>query len=256
MSMATEYENALTLISEIEIDTKKTDVSFVNISDLVEEAERPKVSYSDALQLIGEVESGGRRFRERPLPPAQAIPSPQPIPQPVPATTIPTEVPKPKKQMEKVEKPGRRFGFQVPVPRPSAPKEMEAQRKQSAAAELSSIVGRLQRPREAPMFPEIRLKKKVNMKDLVLPNLSVADQISELERIIEGLRENIFNDEQFDIVVQEAYGLEQTVIDEKKRLKGRPPSENELEKSLYDIRDQRLTEVATLLQQLQRRGAR
>ncbi len=259
---ASEYENALMLITEIEGSSKKTEVSFINISDLVNESERPKVKYPEILQLISEVESGGRRFRG-PSQPSQVIMPMQPI-QPTPPigqipapTSIQTQAQQQQqRQREKVEKPRGRFGFGA-GPKPQLPpKEAETQRRQGAATELSNIVNKLQQPQQARLFPEIKLKKKVNMKELVLPNLSIADQISELERIIEGLRENIFDSEQTDIVMQEIYGMEQTVMDEKKKLKGKPPSENELEKSLYDIRDQRLTEAATLLQQLQRQGAK
>ncbi len=245
-----EYESALTLIGEIEGASKKTDVSFIDISDLVNREVSPKAKYSDILQLISEVEGGGRKLKERPL---QSV---QPVPGAKQATsTITSQIQAPLLQEEKVAKPGGRFGFGLPRAR-LAPKEAETQRRLGAAAELSSIVGRLQQPKQAPLFPEIKLKKKLNMKELVLPNLSIADQISELERIIEGLRENVFDLEQTGIVMQEIYGTEQMVIEERKKLKGKPPSENELEKSLYDIRDQRLTEAAILLQQMQRQGAK
>jgi hypothetical protein len=254
-----EYESALALIGEIEGASKKTDVSFINISDLVNKEVASKVKYSDILQLISEVEGGGRKLKERPLQSVQTAMPAQPV-QPVPGakqatSTITSQIQAPPLQEEKVAKPGGRFGFGLPRAR-LAPKEAETQRRLGAAAELSSIVGRLQQPKQAPLFPEIKLKKKVNMKELVLPNLSIADQISELERIIEGLRENVFDLEQTGIVIQEIYGTEQMVIEERKKLKGKPPSENELEKSLYDIRDQRLTEAATLLQQMQRQGAK
>lgn len=54
-------------------------------------------------------------------------------------------------------------------------------------------------------------EKRIDISGLVLPNLPVADQVSELERIIEALNENIFNTEQVSIVRQELEGLRQVI---------------------------------------------
>jgi hypothetical protein len=244
-----DYENALALIGEIEGTSKKTEVSYINLSELVNESEKSKIGYTDALQLISEVESGGRRFRERAAQPTPSVAFPQParqIPAPTPA---PVSRPAPA-QKEKVKKPERGgFGFmgtQKKVQPP--PVEAQAQRREAAAAELGSVATKLQAAKPV-QFPELKLKKKVNMKELVLPSLSIADQVSELERIIEGVRENVFDEEQYDIVLQEVYGMERVVEQDRKRLKGKPPTDNELELSLYEVRDQRLLEAATLLKQ-------
>lgn len=243
-----DYENAMALMTAIEGASKKVDVSFVDLSELVNRPEAPKASYADALQLIGEVEGGGRRVRERAAQPGTLGPMGVPVQL---GQQVSSEVTQQKKKAEKkVEKPSGGW-FKPKTKAPSAPMEMEEQRKQAAAQELGGVVEQLEQPRQPVQFPEIKLKKKPNMNELVLPNLSIADQVSELEQIIEGLRENVFDEEHTNIVMQEVYGLEQTINAERKKLKGKPQGDNELERSLYDTRDQRLVEAATLLQQVQ-----
>ena len=90
------------------------------------------------------------------------------------------------------------------------------------------------------------VKVKINIKDLVLPSLSISDQISELERIIEGLNEHVFDNEHIEIVAEEVYGLQQ-YINIGKKAKGKKQQVPELERSLEELRDQRLTDAVSLL---------
>ena len=83
--------------------------------------------------------------------------------------------------------------------------------------------------------------RKVDTKGLVLPNLPLADQVSELERIIEGLNENIFNTEQMSIISDELTGLQQ--VSQSTNAKG-----EDISKSLLQLRDNRLDAAVRLIQ--------
>jgi hypothetical protein len=92
-----------------------------------------------------------------------------------------------------------------------------------------------------------RAKVKFNEKDLVLPKLSISDQISELERIIEGLKEQVFDDNHKDIVLQEVYGLSAYIERNSKELRKRRITLNQTEQSLWSLRQQRLDEAMSLI---------
>ncbi len=79
----------------------------------------------------------------------------------------------------------------------------------------------------------------INLKDLVLPTLSIVDQISELERIIRAINENVLDNKHMQIVAEEAYGLKLTIDKNNK---------NNKNKSNFDVpieilRNQRLSDV-------------
>lgn len=52
---------------------------------------------------------------------------------------------------------------------------------------------------------------KINPRELVLPTLSVHDQISELERIGEAIDEGVLDDKHKNVVVAEVYGLREVI---------------------------------------------
>ncbi len=85
--------------------------------------------------------------------------------------------------------------------------------------------------------------KKVDVEQMVLPSLSMSDQIAELERIIEGTKENIFDADHFEIVMEEVYALVKTVNDRKKKMKKNGAKVSSLEQSLWLLRDRRLEEA-------------
>jgi hypothetical protein len=78
----------------------------------------------------------------------------------------------------------------------------------------------------------------------VLPKLSVADQISELERIIEGLNEHVFNSEQLEIIKEEVLGLKRAV---QKGEQEKETGDPERFLALCILRDSRLDMVLDLL---------
>ncbi|MEM0154487.1 MAG: hypothetical protein QW814_01480 [Methanothrix sp.] len=95
--------------------------------------------------------------------------------------------------------------------------------------------------------PQYKIKVKFNEKDLVLPKLSIADQISELERIIEGLKEQVFDENHKEIVLQEIYGLSAYMEKSSKDLRKRKITLNQTEQSLWALRQQRLDEAMSLI---------
>ncbi len=95
--------------------------------------------------------------------------------------------------------------------------------------------------------PQPKIKVKFNEKDLVLPKLSIADQISELERIIEGLKEQVFDESHKEVVMQEIYGLSAYIERSSKDLRKRKMTLNQTEQSLWSLRQQRLDEAMSLI---------
>ncbi len=267
MEQDNEYEKFVTMIEEIETTSKKESVAYIDISEMVNKTQlTPQRSYLELIDIINDVESGGRRPKEMPqermiqpmpqivLPkPGKKVQKKQAEPEAQPQTSTPdhlitsgvaqtqftqVNIVKPNKEEKK------QFGlFQKP---PSTTSEAAESRKNNVVNELGAIASKLTSMK--PNVPELK-RRKVNIKDLVLPNLSIADQISELERIIEGLKEHVFDTEHIDIVTQEIYGLQQTVNDSKKKMKGKISEMHSLEQSLWQLRDERLEEATALLLQ-------
>ncbi len=260
-----EYEKLVTWIEEIEQASKKEEVSFIDISEMFEKPEyKNKKSYQEMLDMISDTESGGKRYREK-EPPQPAQPQ---IMIPNPIQNIKIKMPKKKQQTAQqqqtiqqqegaashlitsgvaqtqftqtnvVKKKTEKKGFFNQAPSVSQLTEQ----KQNVANELSKIASSL-----SSSIPDIKefTRRKINTKELVLPNLSAADQISELERIIEGLKEQVFDQAHVNVVSQEVYGLKQVVNDSKKKKK----VVGVLEASLLELRDQRLDEAIALLEQ-------
>lgn len=73
---------------------------------------------------------------------------------------------------------------------------------------------------------------------LVATELSLQDQINELEKISLGLDGSAYNEEQLAIIKVEVGGLTKN--------RGKPPA-NDFQKELYALRDERLAEVAAKL---------
>ncbi|MEM0094310.1 MAG: hypothetical protein QXV17_00800 [Candidatus Micrarchaeaceae archaeon] len=107
-----------------------------------------------------------------------------------------------------------------------------------AAEEIRKLVGKASAEFEESMLHEIR---KVKVGKLILPTLSLQDQLSELEKINEGLDENVFNDEQLKVIRQEVFGLAETLRYEK------PKSLDAFQASLAAMRAKRLEEAEARL---------
>jgi len=115
--------------------------------------------------------------------------------------------------------------------------------KEKARQELSAITGAL--PKTAPKIEEVQIS--MNMKDLVLPNLPIAEQVPELENIIEALRSNILDSEQLATVRKELQGLRTEMANEEAAMKksGTVPSDSE--EVLQEVREQRLAAALAMV---------
>ena len=165
------YLELVGIIEAAENSAPKADVSFIDFSDPAFEAasSQQPPSYEDLVAVIEEIETG-KHVVHQPTTQQKAAPQPQRQPQP-----------------QQVQAPPQAPPQAAPPTTPPA----EVQRAE-AGRELGTVAQRL--ASAMPRIKEMR-RRRINVKDLVLPNLSTADQISELERIIEGLRENVFDGE-------------------------------------------------------------
>jgi len=141
---------------------------------------------------------------------------------------------------------GQRIRAQKTVPKESQLIASGVQQSSRASAVPTATQQSFEVP-ESPQQPKSKIRVKYNEKDLVLPKLSIADQISELERIIEGLKEQVFDDTHKEIVLQEVYGLNAYIDRSSKDLKKRRMTLNQTEQSLWMLRQQRLDEAISLI---------
>ncbi len=230
------YSKLAGQIGEIESTAKRQEASTVDISGSFDAPfTKSTTSYKALINVIIEIEKKGGFFQRqrptaKPLPPvamAQVVVQAQQAQQPV-------ELPPIQLQAAELQ--------QEPV-------QQESQ-KIYAGRELSELAKSL--PLHIPRFGEHKLKKQ-NSADLVLPNLSLSDQVAELERILEGLTTGALGGDDLDTVRSEVYGLAMQVNNEKKGLKGKNKQLGSDEYSLWTLRDQRIEEVISAMKQ--REGA-
>lgn len=141
---------------------------------------------------------------------------------------------------------GQRIRAQKTVPKESQLIASGVQQASTATSIPASQNQGFEIPTPKPV-KKSKLKVKFNEKDLILPKLSIADQISELERIIEGLKENVFDENHMEVVLQEIYGLSSYMEKSSKELKKRRITLNQTEQSLWALRQQRLEEAMDLV---------
>lgn len=84
---------------------------------------------------------------------------------------------------------------------------------------------------------------KINPKELVLPTLSIHDQISELERIGEAIEEGVLDETHKSIVMTEVYGLRDLTYRDNTAANG-----NDADISAIELRNRRLEEVIKRLE--------
>jgi hypothetical protein len=183
------YENTLKLIEEIEQTSTKAQSAEIDMSgSFVSESSQAPQNYKDLISLINEIERKGRIFsRQKPIQTERRVAEQQL---------------QPKNEIQEIQ-----------VSKgPAQPIKAE----RSAKEELEHLTKEL--PLNIPLFSDSKLKR-VKTSELVLPNLSIMDQVAELERIIEGIKGGAFNNEDIYIVKEELYGLAREINYENKKLK-------------------------------------
>lgn len=108
----------------------------------------------------------------------------------------------------------------------------------NAAKEIGSIIGGAGRELEEQISEEIY---KIKTSKLVIPGLSLQDQIHELEGIEDGLNQKAFDSEQLKIIRQEVSGVEEAV----KRASSQVIDESQ--KDLVEVRTRLVSEIRNKL---------
>ena len=142
----------------------------------------------------------------------------------------PEEAAKPAAQQKPKEKPTRH-----------APEVLAriTERRKEVAKELEQMIKVEAKPKVAePMEAEER-KPEPQKESLVMPGLSLQDQIRELEKIGMGLDQGVFESIQLEIIKKEVAGL--------KAVMGEITPADDFQKNLVQIRNSRLSEVSKKL---------
>ncbi len=143
---------------------------------------------------------------------------------------------------------GQRVQQAAPAEESRGAKTPFEQQVEQAIGPEAAAPAELQVPATPAALKGIRIKR-VNFKELVLPNLSIPDQVSELERIIEGAREGVFDQGHLDVVKQEVYGLYYFIELQRRQITKEKKKLNSLEQSMWTLRDQRLVDTIAAIKQ-------
>ncbi len=234
-----EYEKIIEKISEIESSVKRPDVNIVDISGTFRNtAKRQGISYQDSLNHINKIEGHGLETISQIGKQQKSVYKPtakgeQQLQQQQQQAAIAVQI---QPQIEVAQQ----------IQEVKEEEKAKVSQKESAKKELEELTRSLNVPKS--IIKNARLKP-VNEKDLVLPNLSINDQVAELERIVDGLKGNMFNGQDLDIVIQEVYGLSKVVDMEKKELKRSKRNVQENEYNLWILRDERLSDAVSILEE-------
>lgn len=115
-----------------------------------------------------------------------------------------------------------------------AARGIESEEVTKAAKEIKNVIGSLGKEFEKGIKKETQ---KIKGEKLILPTLSLQDQISELEKISEGIDEDVFTEEQMKIIKEEVNGLRDKIMLEKST------PIDEFQRSLIALRNQKVEEV-------------
>lgn len=124
---------------------------------------------------------------------------------------------------------------QRPAAEQARPKKEEVKK---AAEELHTIVPQTRETREAATPKQMPAQEE---NDLVLPRLTIPEQITELEKIALGLDRNVFNSEQLKVVKDEVEGLARSA-------RGRDHAQGQ-QGALVALRDKKLKAALDRLRQ-------
>jgi hypothetical protein len=155
-------------------------------------------------------------------------------PSPAPSATVEPSAP--------MQSPEPTLSQQVPAPLPPEPTVQPVKPPQplveAAADELSKVVVGMP---AAPAPQPQQVQASPTTEGLILPTLSLSDQISELDKIIDNLRASNFNSEQMSIVRAEVTGLSKVVSSQESSAAGG------LESDLQNLRKIRVAQALSLM---------
>ena len=227
--LETNYASMVKEVMEIEASAQKPEFSSADVSSVFSPAGNEKVvTYRDMVSIVESIES--KKVESR-----QKVVNPQVLLQ---QQAQPHMVMTGLKQMTTSQV---LPNVQQPAQPQPKPEYVEQKQKIQAKNEMKSAASKLQRK-----SAKVNVKH-INVSDMVLPSLSMADQISELERVIEGLRERVFDQEHLEIVVQEVYALKQVVEKQDKEMKKQHANLTALEQSMWQVRAQRLNDALSII---------
>ncbi len=232
--MAEKYDEDVKLLEELEGKEGEAESSKVDISPLFAPARRPtSMGYGAAVGLIGALSSGRPMSKQETQPRAAS------------STLLHVGLEKSAgyetefmKQAREVKNELQETMRKMGIAAEEKPTEIASAQRQPAR--LGSVEYALRKLEV--MGAKAVAVRRVRDEDLVLPRLSVTDQIGELEKIITGLKEGAFGSDQLEVVGDELYGLSKAV---KKR--GAQPVV--AESNLISLRNERLREATKELEE-------
>ncbi|MGC9037547.1 MAG: hypothetical protein ACP5IK_02455 [Candidatus Micrarchaeia archaeon] len=213
----TDYQEAVNLIKMAESKSSVNEQEFsIDPQELQASVEIRRLAYGEVIRQLGfEKEEKG------PEAPAAEKAKPEEMAQARPKIAAPFAVQKPQfqpKQAAEAEAAKPQIQPQLQAQAPAQAGKPLKPRKQLFAQELKSATASLEKI--AKVSKEIeeavsKQKEEKKLKGLVLPTLSLSDQISDLEKIKEGLEERVFNEQQLEIIKLEANGLARLIAEGK-----------------------------------------
>ncbi len=246
------YSKLVEQIAELQTVSTKPPASSVDISGSFKFVpSKASTTYQQLLVTISEIERRGTAMPRQPVrrqvpivqPQAQQHISPQPIMQP--AKVQPVQQPMAEQvapiTIQASQQPGS-AQQQVMMQQPRAPQAAKV----SAEKELAELTKAL--PIRMPLFGAQKLQ--TGQSNLVLVNLSLLDQISELERLFEGVRSGVLMQSDLDVVRKEVVGLALHINEQKEQIKRKRMTLTQDEYPLWEMRDQRIRDLISALDQV------
>lgn len=240
--MAKNYSELIKIVDEIEKGATKVEFNSIDISTI--ETAKPELKKRDFRPLLDSAMAiEGGRAKEEPQP----KPTPQQIKQILESKPIKQAL-----QMQVGTATSKNPAVQnttVYMPEDTAaqvPQQQNSTLSQSVKEEIGVFADKLTQKTEQQPQPINTFSMKVEgADDIILPRLSTSDQIAEMERMIEGIKENSFSSDQLKVIKKEVTGLNDAIAREKAGGYGKESSG--IEQQLVQLRDRRLTEVMTIV---------
>ncbi len=244
-----EYKELLATVSEMESAAPKPMVNYVQME--LESAEPVSVgaprSYSQLLGEVARADGGLMSSKQKKPQPILMVPKLTPTPTERVTKKIkePSAAAAPKKgwsmpsrhkldlQVEAAASPTLQPP-QIMRPQKVQPKPLERSAEEELAKTIKASAIETPRPVQQVYQPP---------KDLVLPTLSLTDQVAELDKILENVQQRRFNSAQMAIVKMEVKGLSEMISSQPESLSSPTP----FDQDLRDLRRARLAEILALI---------